>query len=244
MRFPLLILLVGCMTSKLADETPVDLTYYPELHISVGPGGTRIILGGPGESGSRYAPCPAPGPLTTRLGEVSATVVEPGGKIGESPGDDVADNECGPPIYAVPGLPPDGATRLTIADATASLSCPLPDLKATREATAPSWDWHVGQLVTVSWAPADDVALWRSFQVTIQRLDLQGTIVASYPVDVTLGAGLLRFTVPAITPTPVGPFRVDFIPTQIVSCAPSAKPAYLQSTLTQFSVSRPVTILP
>jgi hypothetical protein len=248
MRLLLLLLVTaGCPVAggPPGDETPVDLSYYPEVNVRASAVSTQIILGRNVRE-TLYAPCPAPaGPITVRLGEARATVLSPGGKLGETAGDDVADNECGPPIYEVDGPPPVGAARLDLADATSSLSCLLPDLQAARAATAASWEWHFGQPVTVTWTPAGDLARGTYFQVTIQRLDLQGTVVATYAVgDVTTSAELVRFTVPEIAPAPVGPFRVDFQLTPTVLCAPYDKPAYIQSTAARFSFSRPVTILP
>jgi hypothetical protein len=202
-----------------------------------------------GDSSPRWGPCSvADAKLTAQLNDVSVPLVTRGGKIGESPGDDVSDNDCEPPALQLDMPPPDGPSTLTLSDSSMTLICNVPDLKAVRQATlmppdSGTWTWRSGQAVAMQWSPSGDLRLWNLFSVEMLHLAAPNVIDDLVEIrDPIFEGDVLRFTVPPSIPP--GSYILQLIPSRTVACGSQRPVAQISSTLTNFSTDHPVTIVP
>lgn len=240
MRLPALLVLISACAP--ADEIEAPLASYHELQLQISEHGLDVLIG-EAQPYAQAAPCPlASAYLTAHLGDVPLTYESRGGKIGDEPGDDVSDNVCGQPRFHL-DQPATGPAQLVVAESAASsILCRLPDLVSPRALSADTWTWTAGTVATIRWTPVDDAAHWDDFAVTLDRLKPDGVLEQSYPLtDVTMGGGLIRFTVPA---APAGPRYVIAVqPRPTVRCDAGVI-ANLRSTQTSYAARHDVTIAP
>lgn len=233
------ILITACAPS---DEINVALDAYHEVHVLVTERGLDVRLGDD-EGVVQYAPCPiASALLQATLGDVVMSYERRGGKIGDEPGDDVSDNVCGAPRFHLDPPLASGPHPLVIAESAAlSIQCRLPDLVTPRALGADTWTWKPGTIATIRWTPVDDAASWEGFGLSLAHLTPDGFVDRAYDLtDVTMGGGLLRFTVPQ---APAGPdYVVAVQPRLTVPCGGAS--ATLESTQISFAARHDVTIAP
>jgi hypothetical protein len=133
---------------------------------------------------------------------------------------------------------------LEISDRTTTLRCNVPDLKATRQVMAVSpgtWQWRSAAAVTVQWSPVSDLALWAAFPIEIDHVNEANVVDGIKHVgEVTSQGDQIRFTVPSLAP---GSYQLTLGPTGPVACGTRVV-AGVGSTLTTFSATQPVTIVP
>lgn len=239
--------LVAAACNPSSGEREVTLAAFQTLHISASEQSFKILLDD-GQSSPRPGPCSVAGAqLTAQLNEVSVPVVTRGGKIGESPGDDVSDNDCDPPVLQLDTPPPDGASTLKLSDSSTMLICSVPDLKARRQATliAPdsgSWTWRPGQAVAMQWSPGDDLRLGDPFHVQLRQLGSPNMVYDLVENrDVTFEGDVLRFTVPASAGA--GLYTLQLGPSRVLTCGARPPVAEVSSTLTSFLAEHSVMIV-
>ncbi len=241
----LLVSVAACGTS--AGEYSVPLAYYTSLHVMASDQSVAVILGD-AIPGVQSGPCPiVSADLTGQWAGMALPLISRGGKVGDSPGDDVSDNECDVPGFRIDQPPPAGPVAVSLSDAALTITCELPDLVAARAIATASWDWQVGQRVVLDWSPAGDLARWTSATVTIYRRDATGAIDDSFnATGVTVAGDTLAFTVPA--------FRADATNTYFVQASPSGRVACVATTgaagttvassVTMFGATHDVTLAP
>jgi len=236
----------GCFVPVSQGPATVDVTLasYGELRVDASAQAFTVALG-KRFSIAQSTPCPLLGPeLAAQLDGVEVPVTSRGGKIGDEPGDDVSDNLCGNPLFELDMAPPDGPSILEISDRATTLTCHLPDLKATRQVMAVppapgTWRWRSGDTVTVQWSPASDLGLWATFPIEIDHVNDANVVDdISHVSNVTSDAGQIRFTLPTLTP---GSYQLKLGPTGSVACGVLG--GGIASTLTTFAVTQPVTIV-
>jgi hypothetical protein len=238
---------VGCSSGP--GEQVVPLAEFSKLYIAASDQDPSFKVALDDGGGSpRWGACPVvDATLTAQLDDVSVPVVSRGRKIGESPGDDVDDNDCEPPSLALRAPLPDGVSTLTLTDGATTVICHLPDLKATRQMTLLSadqtWTWRPGQDVAVQWSPSGDLGLWKVFILEMLHLTAPNVIDDLVDIrDVTIEGDVLRFSVPSSLPP--GSYILELIPPRSVACGSPLPVAEILSTSPPFGASHPVTIAP
>jgi len=248
MRLPLWMLplfaVVGCRESDPDPQVEVTLNEFTSLAISATEQSLDITLDD-GNLTDRWTPCPVLRTGTTALlGGLVVPLIEPGGKIGTSPGDDVDDNDCAAPRFQLDQPPPDGAALLTLSDSSTMTTCHIPDLKAMRQVTpvSPSttWEWRAGQAVLLRWSPSSDPGIWSGLSVDLLHRDATNRIDRDVAVGETLQDNVVSFTVPVLAP---GSYTLALRPSPTVVCSPGLL-THLRSTLTTFDVEQAITIVP
>jgi hypothetical protein len=185
-----------------------------------------------------------------RLAGLDLPLVARGGKVGEDAGDDVSDNVCGVPVFQLDQPPPDGPIALSLADATTTILCELPDLKAARDITATSWDWQAGQRVELQWSPAGDLARWAGATVAIYHRDATGAVDDMFDaVRVTTTGDTIELTVPVVSSGPSAAPGGYFVQASLVnrvgcSATGATAGAAIVSSLTMFGASHDIALAP
>jgi hypothetical protein len=242
--FAVAVAVVGCRLSNPDPQVEVTLDEFRSLAISATAQSLEITLDD-GDLLDRWTPCPVLGAGTTaRLGGLVVPLIEPGGKIGTSPGDDVDDNVCAAPRFLLDQPPPDGAALLTLSDSSTAVLCHIPDLKAERQVTpvSPSttWEWRAGQAVVLQWSPSGDLGMSNRLSVDLLHRDATNQIDSDVTVGQTHHDDVVSFTVPALAP---GSYALALHLSPTVLCSP-ARSTYLRSTPATFDVEHAVTIVP
>jgi hypothetical protein len=244
----LLLVATSCnLSCGSSGEREVTLAGFSALRVYANEQSVKIVLDD-GEGSPRYGPCSVTdAKLTAQLNGVSVPVIRRGGKIGESPGDDVSDNDCESPLLQLDMPPPDGSSTLELSDSAITLTCTLPDLKAARQAMlvppqSGTWTWQPRQPVAVQWSPSGDLQLWSLITVDLLHVTPQNVIDDVFEIrNVVFDGDLVRFTVPSAPP---GSYILELRPSRAVSCGSTPVEAQLTSTLTEFGIGQSVTIVP
>lgn len=246
---PILLFLVvaGCFPRGAGGPGEVNVTIdsFSNLYITATEQSLEIVVGNR-SSISQSSPCPlVDANLTVRLGEVPVPLITRGGKIGDEPGDDVSDNLCGMVTLRLDGPPPDGPAVLQLSDSKTTVTCNIPDLKASRALTqmpeSDPWQWRSRQAVTVQWSPRGDLPRWAlllsELVPVVDGMRIDGTEIR----NTTIEGDLMHFTVPSVAP---GSYDLSLDPWGYVSCDPHAASLGISSTFTVFAAHHAVTIVP
>jgi hypothetical protein len=248
MRLPWLpLVVVGCL-STTPGEQDVALTAFETLNINVSEQSFKLTLDDGGYS-PRWGPCSvADAKLTAQLNDISIPLIQRGGKIGTSPGDDVDDNDCTQAVLQLDMPPPDGPSTLKLSDSSTTLICHLPDLKTARQATlippdTEPWTLRSGQDVAMQWSPSGDLPLWSAFFVELLHLAAPHTIDDLIFIhDNTFEGDVLHFTIPSSTAP--GSYILELSPSRTVRCGVQRPLAQVSSTFTDFIIRPAITIVP